>query len=296
MSAAVAIVDMQYMAGPQRKDIRTTWPGGLGALTKRLAERMDPHRDHMMLGATAVAVVPQKHGVHVTYQLDGKLYTVAARGVIMATPKFFTARIVQGIPQKQRAAIARMHYIPYPVVNLVYDRPVFNAGYDTWCPGNTFTDIVVADWVVRNRAGYKQKVNILTCYTPLLRSQRSILLTEDGCRRVAGNVLRDFRALAPGTNSDPVEVRIYRRGHPLFMSMPGVYTQVLPLVRQPMAHVFFANTDSEGPVSTISGALTAARRAVQKYEAMLAGPRPAIGRKALGIVDGGGSAARIAKV
>jgi len=43
----------------------------------------------------------------------------------MATPKFITARLVEVMPQKQRDAIAQIHYIPYPVVNLIYDRPVF---------------------------------------------------------------------------------------------------------------------------------------------------------------------------
>ena len=73
-----------------------------------------------------MAVVPQKHEVNVTFFRNGKLETVAAKGAIMATPKFITARIVENMPEKQRAAITRIHYIPYPVVNLIYDKPVFN--------------------------------------------------------------------------------------------------------------------------------------------------------------------------
>ena len=114
-----------------------------------------------------------------------------------------------------------MRYIPYPVVNLIYDRPVFNRGYDTWCPGNTFTDFIVADWVVRNQPGYKQKYNILTCYTPLRREQRAQLLTDEGCKQLAGKVLHDFQKLTPETNAEPIEVHIYRRGHPLYQSLPG---------------------------------------------------------------------------
>jgi len=268
-AAKVAINDLQYMAGPNRRDIRTTLPGGLGAINKRLSDLMQPHQDHMLLNAATVAVVPQKHEVNVTFFRNGKLETVAAKGAIMATPKFISARIVESMPGKQRAAIARIHYIPYPVVNLIYDKPVFRLGYDTWCPGNTFTDITVADWVIRNRPGYKQNYNILTCYTPMQREQRSILLTEDGCRRVASNVLGDFQKLLPNTNADPVEVHIYRRGHPMFMAMPGNYTQVLPIARQAMERVFFANTDSEGPVSTTAEGIVAARRAVKEYGKML---------------------------
>src|ERR1019366_528161 len=236
---------------------------------------MQPHKDRMLLDTATVAVIPQKHGVNVTFLREGKLQTVEAKGVIMATPKFITARIVEGLPQKQKDAIARMHYIPYAVVNLVYDKPVFNRGYDTWCPGNSFTDFVVADWTVRNQPGYKQKYNILTCYTPLQPEQRGILLTQGGSRQLAASVLRDFKKLLPETNVDPVEVQIYRRGHPLYQSLPGNYTQVLPQVRKSMDRVFFANTDSEGPVSTTPQGIQAARRAVKEYQRMVAGRRVA---------------------
>ena len=270
-AAILGIYEVQNAAGPNRKDDRFTWPGGLGAINIKLAEIMQPQKDRMLLDAATVAVVPQKHSVNVTYLQAGRLQTVEAKGVIMATPKFITVRMVEGMPQKQKDAIAKMQYIPYAVVNLVYDKPVFNRGYDTWCPGNTFTDFIVADWTVRNQPGYKQKYNILTCYTPLRREQRGILLTEEGSRELAANVLRDFKRLLPETNVDPIEVQIYRRGHPLYQSLPGNYTQVLPQVRQPMERVFFANTDSEGPVSTTSEGITAARRAVKEYQAMIAG-------------------------
>jgi len=98
-----------------------------------------------------------------------------------------------------------------------------------------------------------------------------LLLTEAGSRKIAFNVLRDFQKLFPGSNVDPVEVHIYRRGHPMYMAVPGNYTQVLPLTRVPMERVFFANTDSEGPISTTSTGILAARRAVREMEARLAG-------------------------
>ena len=40
-AALVAIWDLQHMAGPKREDQRTTLPGGLGAINKRLAEDHD---------------------------------------------------------------------------------------------------------------------------------------------------------------------------------------------------------------------------------------------------------------
>src|SRR6185312_8136485 len=112
---------------------------------------------------------------------------------------------------------------------------------------------------------------ILSCYTPLVEEGRITLLTDSGAKRVAAKVLKDFQKLMPGTNVDPLEVHIYRRGHPMFMVTPGLYTQVQPVVRQPMDRIFFANTDSEGPVSTTSGGINAAQRTVKQVEARLAG-------------------------
>jgi monoamine oxidase len=274
-SAYVAIDEFQDFANP-RSD--STWPGGLGALSAKLAETLKPkYGERMLAGATTIAVVPQGKEVQVTYIHKGELKTVAAKGVIMATPKFITQRLVAGLPEAQKEAMHKMRFAPYPVVNLIFDKPVFNKGYDTWCPGNAFTDIIVADWTVRNQEGYKQKYNIITCYTPMRESQRGELLTDEGAKRVARNVLRDFQKLFPGSDVDPIEVHIYRRGHPMFMAAPGNFTHLQPLARQPMERVFFANTDSEGPVSSTSGGIQAARRTVRELERSLAkGTRSAL--------------------
>ena len=270
-AAALGIDNMQTIGGDIVPDFYT-WPGGLGAITKKLGEILQAQfADRMQVGATTIAVVPGNSEVQVTYMQGAELKTVAAKTVIMATPKFITRRIVEGLPDKQSDAMHEIRYIPYPVVNLIFDKPVFNKSYDTWCPGNAFTDFIVADWVVRNQPGYQQKYNILTCYTPLREEDRSSLLTDAGARKIAVGVLSDFQKLFPGSNVDPVEVHIYRRGHPLYMSTPGLYTKVQPLARQPMDRVFFANTDSEGPESTTSKAIMAARRAVNEAESRMAG-------------------------
>lgn len=276
-AAAIGIYSLQEMDGESRQDDRYTWPGGLGAVTKKLAEILQPkYKDRMLTGATIVAVVPEKEGVQVTHMRDGALKTVAAKAVIMATPKFITCRIVEGLPAAQSEAMKQIRYVPYPVVNLIFDKPVFNGGYDTWCPGgNTFTDFIVADWVVQKQPGYRQKYNIITCYTPMKEDERSDLLTEDGCRKIAGNVLTDFQKLMPGMDVDPIEVHIYRRGHPMYMSTPRLFTEIQPLTRHPMDRIFFANTDCAGPVSTTNGGILAAQRAVKQVEARLAGrPMP----------------------
>jgi len=265
-SALIGLFEQQNLS-KDHPDPRVTWPGGLGAITHKLSERLAAgHAEHMLAGATVIAVEQEKNEVQVTYvDPSGEVKAVAARAAIMATPKFITWRLVAGLPGGQRDAMRQMRYIPYPVVNLIFDRPVYNKGYDTWCPGNTFTDFIVADWTLQqNDQSYKQKNNILTFYTPLSEAERPVLLTEESCRDLAGRVLADFQKLFPGSKVDPAEVRIYRRGHPLYMSTPGNFSQVQPQVRQPMDRIFFANTDSQGPVSTTSQGIVAAHRAVRE--------------------------------
>ena len=270
--AHTVVSELHWMAAPNRKDDRFTWPGGIGALSKRLTETLQPKSaDRMLTNATIVAVSSEKSGVNVTYLQGTELKTVSAKAVIMATPKFITRRIVQGIPEKQDEAMQQVRYIPYALVNLIFDKEIYRKGYDNWCPGNSFTDFIVADWVIRNQPGYKPKYNILSCYTPLPEEERALLLTEANARKVAGNVLRDFQKLFPGSNVDPVEVHLYRRGHPMYMTTPGLFSEVQPLLRQPMDRIFFANTDSEGPVSSTTQAIYAARRVSKEVAHRLAG-------------------------
>ena len=109
----------------------------------------------MLSGATTVSVEQGKSDVTVTYVHQGEVRAVTAKAVIMATPKFITRRLVAGLPEAQQEAMHKIRYAPYPVVNAIFNldvnKPVFNGGYDTWCPGNAFTDVIVADWVIRNR-------------------------------------------------------------------------------------------------------------------------------------------------
>jgi protoporphyrinogen oxidase len=277
-SAFVAAADLQDLTADD--DVRRTLPGGNGALSRQLANTLQAKHGEQMIGdATIVSVDPQKTEVNVTYVQAGQLRTIAAKYVIMATPKFITARLISGLPDAQHEAMMSLRYCPYPVINMIFDKPIYNRAYDTWCPGNAFTDFIVADWVLQKEPGYVQKNNILTFYTPISELHRDRLLTVDGCQRIAEKVLRDFQKLGPEFSAaDPIEVDMYRRGHPMFLPTPGVFTKVVPVANQPFGRIAFANTDSVGPVSDISGAVDAARHAVEWMEKQIAAPARPVGK------------------
>ena len=277
-SAFVAAGELQYMTADD--DLRVTRPGGNGALSRQLASTLQPkYGERMIADATIVAVDQQKAGVHVTFAHGDQLSTVAAKYIVMATPKFITARLVPAIPDAQREAMLSFRYCPYPVINMIFDKPVYNRAYDTWCPGNTFTDFIVADWVLHAQPGYVQKNNILTFYTPLSEVQRGQLLHAEDCQKIATNVLTDFRKVQPEfKDAQPIEAHLYRRGHPMYLPTPGTFTKVIPAANQPLDRIVFANTDSVGPVSDVSGAVEAAHHAAEWIEKKMAGGTRSVAR------------------
>jgi len=270
-SALIGIADTQYLI-QGLDDQRVILPGGLGCITAKLVEVMQPkYGERMLSDATVVAVVPDKDEVRVTYVQGEKVTTVAAKVVLLCTAKNITSRIVAGLPNEQKQAMRRMRYAPYPMINIIFDKPVYRKGYDNWCPGKTFTDFIVADWTIRNNPGYKPKYEILTFYTPLRESERATLLNEEDCKTLAGKVLKDFQGLLPDFNVDPVEVRLYRRGHPMFMAVPGQFTKNRMIASRPMERIFFGNSDSGGPESLTSEAVRISQAGVEWANGVLAG-------------------------
>src|SRR5260370_6350613 len=293
---AVTEESSAYVGIPNPQDLisggdanRAILTRGLGCITHKLVEVLQPkYKERMLDNAAVVAAVQDKDAVRVTYLHEGKLIAVSAKAVLMCTPNHITSPVVMTLPYEQKAAMRRHRYAPYPVVNVVFDKPVYNRGYDNWCPGSTFTDFTIADWTIQKNPGYQQKHNILSFYTPLRELQRSMLLDEEDCKSLAARVLADFQKLLPEFKVDPVEVRIYRRGHPMFMAVPSQYTKNRLVASRPMDRIFFGNADSGGPESLTSEAVRLSKAGSEWAELVLAGkPRAKdLAEKALPAVPG----------
>jgi len=282
-SAMIALSELREEAQAAENDTRVTLPGGNGVLARRLSEvLLAKYADHMIADATIVAVEPRKTDVRVTYFHGGALRAVAAKFVVMAAPKMIAVRLISGLSDAQTDAMRSLRYCPYAVINMIFEKAAYDRSYDTWCPGASFADMIVADWVSRKDPGYKPKNAILTFYTPISELDRNKLLSLDGCRRIAANVLRDYHKLLPELTAEPLEVRLYRRGHPIFLSAPDVATKTIPAASRPLDRIVFANTDSLGPESLVYAAVDAARRATEWLDKRMAGASPAESRAAAG--------------
>ena len=257
-TAALCVVEDLHAFGGGEEDVRVTLPGGNGALARALAAALSAkHADRMLGDATIVSVEPQKSEVNVTYSREGETHTVAAKAVIMATPKFITARLVSGIPEEQAAAMRSFRYCPYPVVNMIFDQAVYNRAYDTWCPGNTFTDFIVADWVLqKNDQAYKQERQ----HPDLLHAAEGSTAAIAAARRVMPNDRRKYPARLPQVTTGVPRGRANRGSFlpprpPDVLTRPGKFHEENPSRETADGPRLFANTDSVGPVSDISAAV-----------------------------------------
>jgi monoamine oxidase len=286
-TAFIGVNDAQYLIKGE-DSTRVILPGGLGCISHKLVEIMKPKYGERMLGnATVVSVVPDADTVRVTYLHEDKLITVAAKVVLVCAPKFIASRLVTGLPNDQKQAMRRMRYAPVPMVNMIFDKPIYRMGYDNWCPGNSFTDFIVADWTIRNQPGYKPKYEILTFYSTLRESERSLLLEEDDCKAFAAKVLKEFQGLLPEFKVDPIEIHLYRRGHAMMMAVPGQFTKNRMIASRPMDRIFFGNSDSGGPESLSTEAVRISQAAAEWAQLVLSGKPGAAGlaHKALTAVD-----------
>jgi monoamine oxidase len=282
-SAYLGVFDAQYLIKGE-DSTRVILPGGLGCISRKLVEVLQPkYGEHMLGGATVVAVVPDANEVRVTYFQQDKLTTVAAKVAIICAPKFITSRIVTGLPNDQKQAMRRMRYAPVPMINMIFDKPVYRKGYDNWCPGNSFTDFIVADWTIRNQPNYHPKYEILTFYATLRESERELLLEDEDCKEFAGKCLKQFQKLLPEFRVDPIEIQIYRRGHAMMMAVPEQFTKNRMMASRPMDRIFFGNSDSGGPESLTTEAVRISHAAAEWAELTLAGKPGAadLARKAL---------------
>ena len=268
-SALVGAESMTWGGGLEPD--RFTWPGGLGRISLALEERLQklvPGR--LRKGATVIEVQSKGSKVLVSYSEDDELKTVAARAVVMASPKFITKKVVKGLDEEHREAMDEMRYQPYLVVNVCSNQVIYNGSFDTNIPApSIIVDFNVADWVVNRDNKEVNRPAILTCYVPRPEAERSRLLRDDYCISFGERVVDQLDIWFPGAKSKVEEVHIYRRGHPMYVSAPGVLTRVAPKLRKPFGNIFFGHSDAEGGVTDYSTALKAADRTSKEVVAAL---------------------------
>ena len=111
---------------------------------------------------------------------------------------------------------------------------------------------------------------MLTCYVPRHEAERAQVLSDGYCYKMGETVVDLISRWFPGSRDKIEEVHIYRRGHPMCMSIPGATTRIAPKIRKPLGRLFFGHSDSEGLITEYTTAHKAAVRASQEVMGVLA--------------------------
>jgi hypothetical protein len=163
-----------------------------------------------------------------------------------------------------------IRYCPYLVYNLCFDRVVYNQGYDNWIVGaKKFTDFITADWVTHADGGDLKRPQILTVYAPRPEVERPELLDDELVLENAQAAVQELGVHFPSWQDHLKEVRIFRRGHPMFMATPNLVTRVQPLAGRDFSPIYFAHSDNHGSVSEFGDAVVngidAAKKATKHF-------------------------------
>lgn len=243
---------------------RLSYPGGLGAAARALAEHLTaalPGRVRPSVFTHELEVEAGGRSVLVHTLRRGEPHTIRARRVIVAVPKFFAERLLPQLGAEQREAMRAFRYAPYPVFNVCLNDVGPELAYDSWFLDAPFCDVIPADWVLHAGRGPRPRKTVLTVYHPLLESERAQLLDDERLVAMADDVVLHLDRHFPGVRAKVEEVRVFRRGHALPMPAPGQLARA-ELASRSFGPIAFAHSDSRGDVSAFAGALRAARRAV----------------------------------
>ena len=218
-SAFIGLFDAYYLF-TGGDDQRVILPGGLGCITHKLVEVLKPqYADRMLSDATVVSVTQDSDGVRATYIHGDKPVTVTAKVAIMCTPKYITARMVPGLPNEQKKAISNMRYAPYPMINMIFDKPVYRRGYDNWSRENRSPILLLPTGpfatIPITTPNTISLPSTLRCVNPNAPPSWKLRTAKFSLEN-----MKDFQGCLPEFNVDPIEIRLYRRGHPIVHGCP----------------------------------------------------------------------------
>lgn len=249
-------------------DPRWTFPGGLSGGAHQLAEKLKPILGDRLKAGTPITRV-ERDGRHVIvrYVDGGEPKAVRARAAILAIPKYFAHHVIADLPEARSKVLAATRYAPFPVFNVCLNSVGPEPAYDNWCLDTPFTDFIPAEWIVFAGKGRKDRKTALTVYHPLPEKDRGLLLADDTVLEMVDGVVAGIEKHFPCTIPKIAEVRVFRRGHPMFIPAPGRMA-LLDQIQAPLGPILFAHTDASS-LPSFHGALLAADRAVEQARKLL---------------------------
>ncbi|MEO5881693.1 MAG: FAD-dependent oxidoreductase [Caldimonas sp.] len=228
-----------------------TWPEGNSWLTERLAT---PLGERLLPGRVVLRIAEGRSEVVVdawNAATNASERWLAPR-VVVATPLFVAARLIESPPPALAAAAAAMRHAPWLVANLqldaaLDDRPGAAPAWDNVPYGSAGLGYVDAmHQSTRPYAG----PTVLTAYWALggnnpeeLGAQRGRLLNEDW-RVWAERIVADLSPMHPDLRAKLRRADLMRYGHAMSIPVPGIRSsEALRALAAPQKRVQFAHAD-----------------------------------------------------
>jgi len=230
-----------------------TWPEGNGALVSALARHLPlpPLVDH------AVVDVRANGGGALVTVLDGAgvLRALQARHVVVATPRFVAARVVEPLRRAQPAWLASFSTSAWVTANVhLRERPKDKGLPFAWdtvaLDGATPYGASLGYVNATHQRGVDHGPTVWTWYLPLTgrAPDEARRLLHDGDRALWASVcVNDLERMHPGVRQLITRVDIGRFGHAMVRPVPGLFSSgALDAAAAPVGPIHFAHTDLSG--------------------------------------------------
>jgi hypothetical protein len=231
-----------------------TWPEGNGALVTTLARHLPLPAlvDHAVVDVRA-----GDDGGAVVTVLDraGALRALPARHVVVATPRFVAARLVEPLRRAPPAWLASFSTSAWVTANVhLRERPKDmglpfawdTVALDSATPYGASLGYVNAT----HQQGRDHGPTVWTWYLPLTgrAPEEARRLLHDGDRALWASVcIKDLERMHPGVRQLITRVDIGRFGHAMVRPVPGLFSSgALDAAAAPVGPIHFAHTDLSG--------------------------------------------------
>jgi spermidine dehydrogenase len=247
------------------------------------------NRTRIRLGATVLRVEERAdRTVEVTYRIGRRFHRVRAGAVVMANGAWSTQRIVAGLPESYRDALAEMVRAPILVINVALRRWRFM--YDLGITAASYRDRLGFSCNIRQSmvvGDYRPPIdpdspNVLTFYISFPEPGRPVREQVTRARtEVLSNSYRHYERLIReqmvrlfeqggfDPRRDIAGIVLNRWGHAYVCPTPGFYfgrdgkPAARDVIRRPLGRIAFANAELNGHQAWIS-ATGEAKRAVEQ--------------------------------
>lgn len=241
-----ALSGVTSMANIGDYDGSATFPGGLAAMAEALESGVRSQgANRIRTGTFVVSVANTSDGrnVDVTYLQAGILHTIRCKTCIWGGQKHIARYVVQGMPTEQKEAIGKMLYNDISVMNMCFDRRIYDGALITWMNKAPINNILSADWVINAGNADPDSPQVLTCDWTNRPENRALLLDDAWVVEQCQASARRIEEIFPGSLDHLVEIRLPLRAHSWVTNSPGFRSKIRPVIANDVGRVIITRSD-----------------------------------------------------